>query len=262
MPTVDRIRAKITRAKQHIQDFQLAARAFADSNPFEVRFKEDANRGERIFYLAKVDPVPEHLAAIAADVIQNLRSPLDHIAYQLVLAARGCAKPDWDVYYPIAPSAARYPATRKGAIKGVRQEVIDAIDATEPYEGGKGEILWQLNELNKPDKHELLIAAAAFSRGFSHHLDPAILKRIPPSERAAFSGPMCFIRHADPLPAKVGDELYVEPINVEVNKNRQFTFHISFNTPRVAEDESALTRLQEMANRVDDIITQLGSLLP
>jgi hypothetical protein len=35
--------------------------------------------------------------------------------------------------------------------------------ATEPYRGGKGHGLWQLNELNNIDKHQLLIPAAAFN---------------------------------------------------------------------------------------------------
>ena len=134
---VDRIRAKVTRAKQHIRDFQLGLSAFKATDPYQFAMKEDAQRGKRIFYVSKADPVPDSLTAIAADVIQNLRSPLDHIAYQLVLSARGGRKPDWKVYYPIAGSAAYYASTRKGTIKGVRQEVIDAIDSTSRTRAGK-----------------------------------------------------------------------------------------------------------------------------
>jgi hypothetical protein len=155
---IDRIRAKITRANQHILDFQLALAAFYKTNPYSIGVKIDPQSGNRIYFVAKVDPVPDTLETIAADIIQNLRSPLDHIAHQLVVDARNGAEPDWTVYYPISGSAAYYPSTRGGKIKGVRQEVVDAIDASEPYKGGRGHALWQLNELNKPDKHELLIA--------------------------------------------------------------------------------------------------------
>src|SRR6267143_4934659 len=177
---VDRIRAKITRAKQHIQDFQLGLKAFADTKPYAVAHKENVETAKRIYYVAKADPIPDQLTAIAADVIQYLRSPLDHIAYQLVLDARSGAEPDWLVYYPISGSAADYPATRKSKIKGVRQEVIDAIDATAPYKGGKGHALWQLNALNKPDKHELLIGAGGFSAGIDISVDfKAMLRKTP-----------------------------------------------------------------------------------
>jgi hypothetical protein len=124
--TLRLIQAKVTRAKQHIQDFQRALSAFNDTKPYVVAIKEDPQAGKRIYYIAKVDPVPDDVATIAADVIQNLRSPLDQIAYQLVLDARGGTEPDWRVYYPICGSAADYPSLRKRFIKGVRQEVIDS----------------------------------------------------------------------------------------------------------------------------------------
>src|SRR2546422_11334479 len=80
---VERIRAEVARAKQHIVDFQLGWSAFKDTNPYTVAIKEDAQRRQRIYYIAKADPLPHTLATIAADVVQNLRSPLDQIAYQL-----------------------------------------------------------------------------------------------------------------------------------------------------------------------------------
>src|SRR4051812_36366157 len=106
MPTViDSIKAKVTRAKQHIQDFQLGMIAFAKSNPYKIGFKEDANSRKRIYYVAEINDVPFELTAIAADVFQNLRSSLDHIAKQLVLDSRRGTPPDWRVYYPISSSA-------------------------------------------------------------------------------------------------------------------------------------------------------------
>jgi len=259
---VERIRAKVIRAKQHIQDFQLGLMAFYDTKPYAVAIKEDAQAGKRIYYVTKADPVPDHVAAIAADVIQNLRSPLDHIAYQLVLDARGGAEPDWLVYYPISGSAADYPATRKGLVKGVRQAVVDAIDATEPYKGGKGHALWQLNGLNKLDKHKLLVGAGAFSSGVE--ITPtitAMFKKIPGFQNISF--PPVFLNPADKLLAlKAGDELYIEPIDHEVAKDRRFTFDVSFDQPGVIECEPALKTLQDMGSLVDAIIISLGRLLP
>ncbi len=98
---LDRIRAKITRAQQHLEGFRLRLDAFYASKPYTVDIKEDPAVGKRVYYVTKADPVPLDLETIAADVIQNLRSPLDQIAYQLVLAARGGVAPDWPVYYPI-----------------------------------------------------------------------------------------------------------------------------------------------------------------
>jgi len=85
--TLDRIRAKVTRAKQHLREFEIAIKAFGDTNPPTISTKEDAQAGKRIYYISRVDCIPDDLTAIAADVIQNARGALDHIVYQLVLNA-------------------------------------------------------------------------------------------------------------------------------------------------------------------------------
>src|SRR5262245_29050494 len=98
---LDRILAKVGRAEQHLQDLQLAVSAFADSKPYGISIREDHQARQRVYYVSKVNCIPIQLTLIAADVIQNLRSPLDQIAYQLVLAARGGAEPERRVYFPI-----------------------------------------------------------------------------------------------------------------------------------------------------------------
>src|SRR5262245_45760930 len=122
--TIGRIKSSITRANQHIVDLQLGLSAFIKSNPHTIRIENDSKTERRTYYIDEIARIPDPIANIAADVIQNLRSPLDQIAHQLVINARSGTKPNWNVYYPISGSATDYPATRNGQIKGVRQEVI------------------------------------------------------------------------------------------------------------------------------------------
>ena len=250
---VSKIRAKLTRAEHHIQDFQLATQAFYDTTPYTVAVREDAQAGKRVYYIDKADILPDALAAIAADAIQNLRSSLDHLAYQLVLHGRSGTEPDWPVYYPIAKGASEYPAWRGGSIKDVRQEVIDAIDATEPYKGGKGHALWQLNELTGSDKHQILVGAGAFYSGVDIAVDIRNM-----ALKLGFGNakiPDILLRPADKLlPLKVGDELYIEPLDNEVAQDRRFTFDISFNAPGIIEGEPAIKTLKDMSNLVGSII--------
>lgn len=271
MAIIDRIQTKVTRAKQHIQDFHLGLKAFSATGPYTYARKEDTEGGKRTYYIDKALPVPDALTAIAADVVHNLRSPLDQIAYQLVLDANGPSAEDWRVYFPISGNAASYPATRKGQIKGVRQEVIDAIDATEPYPGGKGHALWQLNALNNPDKHRIPLLAGAYFRDvdmaplfqeffadIADKLDPTpMLQRLLPGLR---------LRPKDKLfPLKEGDELFVEhfdPGKPTVAKQMGFTFDVSFNAPGVIEPEPALKTLHDMANLVEGVVGALGRFLP
>jgi hypothetical protein len=45
----------------------------------------------------------------------------------------------------------------------MRQEAIDAIDATKPYAGGN-DALWRIHKLNNVDKHRLLITVGSMVR--------------------------------------------------------------------------------------------------
>ena len=251
-----RLRAKIDRAKQHLQDFNLGLQAFYKTNPYEVSSKEDANTGQRIYYLVKADPVPDPLTAIAADILFNLRTPLDHIAYQAVLESRSGTKPDWLVYYPICATAKDYPSVRT-KVKGIRKELLDAIDATEPYEGGKGHALWQLNALHKPDKHELLVGASTLADvDISSHFKDAFksmgvdLPEIP----------SVFIKSADKTGLRVGDTVFTEPIDPKPQHERKFACYVAFDDARVVNGEPALKTLQDIANLVDDIVARIGKL--
>jgi hypothetical protein len=257
---LDRIRAVVTRAKQNLRDFELGLKAFYDSTPYEVRHKIDPQAPKRIYYLAKLTPVPFELTAIARDVIHNLRSPLDHIADALVSDARAGAPPNWVVYYPISGSASNYPATRRGKIKGVRQEIIDAIDATEPYKGGKGHALWQLNELDKLGKHRDLLSAAVVEDGVDLK---SMFKEISTVMPDWFldTGPGIFLRGATPRPLNVGDTIRIESLDMKVDNNRRFSFAVTLHHPGIIEREPALVALQNFTNLVDNIITTLGPFL-
>src|SRR5579863_169632 len=99
MERADLIRLKIKRADKHIAELQAAILAFKATNPHEVTAKRDPNTRKLIYYVHKADPVPDDIALIAGDVLQNLRSAVDHLAYQLVLVAGGT--PDIQTSFPI-----------------------------------------------------------------------------------------------------------------------------------------------------------------
>jgi hypothetical protein len=262
-PIANKIRAKVTRAEQHIQDFQLGLSAFLKTSPYGIAIKENPNGGYPIYYVSKVNPTPDTLAATAADVVQNLRSALDTLAYQLVLGANGGTKPKGKVYFPISKTPTDYKGTRRGNVKGVRQEVVDAIDATEPYKGGKGHALWQLQQLSNADKHELLIeAGVAVSMGVDIGIDfEHMIRKTPGFENIAI--PPIFIREVGDLrPMKVGDELYIGPAEPEVAQKRRFAFNVSIYAPGIVDNEPAVKTLKRMSDVVGSIVTDVGRFLP
>jgi len=258
---IERIRAKVTWAKQHVEDFQLRIREFHETKPYGVGIREDAQSGKRAYYVARLHDVPMRLENIAADALGNLREAVDHIAYQLELVACG-ATPKHLVYFPIADSAAEYPFVRARCIKCSGQAVVEAIDATEPYKGGKGHGLWQLNALKKTDKHHLLLATRVISMGVD--IAPTLAqqwRRSAPDWAQGIPIPPLFIREKGPT-LEQGYVLYIESLDEEVDENRQFAFDVAFDKPGIIESEPALKTLQDLTNVVDRLVTAFEPLLP
>lgn len=246
-------------------------RAFLDSKPYAVAIKENPNGGHPIWYLSELKSPPDTLAAIGADVVQNLRSALDTMAYQIVLSERDGAKPDWKVYFPFSKSASDYKGTRGGCIKGVRQEIVDAFDATEPYKGGKGHALWQLQQISNPDKHELPLSVGSYAAGvdvsaeLEHGMREA-LSALPnlaaKFEKFPFPFPQIFLQEVGELsPLQVGYELYIGPAEPEMIEKRQFAFDITIDAPEIIDAEPALKTLKDMTDLVSDIVGELSGFL-
>lgn len=80
---------KVERAKQHVGDLEAELRAFHGTNPYVVAAKRNPETHQLVYYVASVQEVPRSISAIAGDVLQNLRSALDHLAYQLVCSGLG-----------------------------------------------------------------------------------------------------------------------------------------------------------------------------
>lgn len=81
------VQRKIDRANHHIVDLYSAIRAFFESKPYEIGAKRNPETRQLIYYLERIEPIPENLALITGDVLFNLRSALDHLAQQVYLVA-------------------------------------------------------------------------------------------------------------------------------------------------------------------------------
>jgi hypothetical protein len=267
------VRLKLERANQHIIDLERATRIFLDTSPYKIGTKHDPQTRKLIYYITSAEDIPTNIPIITGDVIQTLRSALDHLAYQLFLAGMagtgGSAK---HIHFPIFGDAAKYEAGKTGKVKGMRPDAIKAIDEIEPYKGGKGERIWMLNQLSIADKHRLVITVGAALQGtdlgahVSRHLQQMIrqTQRTVPDYPVPVPPTMHVLFKTDPMmccPLKVGDTLFTDAPDAEVNEEMQFQFDIALNEPGIIEGKPLLETLHQLANLIDDIITNLGGLI-
>jgi len=146
-------RLKLERAKHHINDLKDRGERFARDNPHEITIKNDMETGDDFIYITPAQPLPTELLLILGDAIHNMRSALDH-AWNATLFDR-----EKFTRFPIRETEEALKNATNGAKQNAPKEVIDFIENTvQPYDGGKGDAIWQLDCLDVVDKHKLLIA--------------------------------------------------------------------------------------------------------
>jgi hypothetical protein len=270
-PTADErlvgVRAKIERAKQHVRDLEIAIQAFLDTGAYEVGSEKHPYRGNPIYKVIRADDPPASLSLIAGDAIHNLRSALDHLAWQLVLA-NGRA-PTRRTAFPIYESAERYMTKDQRVIEGISAEAVEFINATKPYQGGN-DPLWMLHELNNIDKHRLLLMVAATTRGarvlhgtgeqvcdFMGVTDPGARQYLSKYDHVEL-----FVGDREPsCPLKPGDILCDRQLSRDPNEQLEFTLLVAFGEPEIAKGEPLLETLHQLSHLIDSIVGQFAPFL-
>lgn len=254
-------RLKIERAKEHIEQFKSMLKAWNNSRPYVIGTKIDTQAGQHVYYIEKAESLSPGFSAVAGDVIHNLRSALDHIAYEMCTGSGQTPPKPWEIEFPIADDAAKFPSLRDRKVKGARPDAIKVLDAVKPYKGGN-DALWRLHKLDNIDKHRALLTAGSAYRSF----DIAALAR----DSMLTFGPLpkdfqpvqLFIRPADRMcPLKAGDELLRHSVDTNVSKDLQFRFDVAFNEPQIIESESIIEALHQWFGLVSAVVADFRRVL-
>lgn len=115
------------------------------------------------------------LSLLAGDCVHNMRSALDHVAYQLATSYSGSLLDSQlkSIEFPIIGDADDFSRTTKrgepapgsglARIKYIDPKAQVLIKAMQPYEGGDWELLASLHDLDRIDKHRELTLSVAMS---------------------------------------------------------------------------------------------------
>jgi hypothetical protein len=127
-----------------------------------IRCADRSSRLEcRVRTVPTVDPM---VAAIVGDIVHNLRSALDHLAWQLVRLDGG--QPDETTAFPIHLSSLNGRGNPRNLTiaPGIRRsDIMEAVESMQPYDAlryghpPETDALGILQRLNNIDKHRLLL---------------------------------------------------------------------------------------------------------
>jgi hypothetical protein len=158
---LDGARAKIERAGDHLETLDSVLTRFAKEGGFVIAGEPDGDSGEYVMriYSNRQPPVPPsaRTSAIVGDVLNNLRSALNYVIWQLARS------PSTKNQFPIFDTPELFEAKRKRYLATVPKEHWAKIESYQPYHGGGRVAFAVLAKLNDADKHRLLLPGAVTS---------------------------------------------------------------------------------------------------
>lgn len=164
-PGYEGVEEKLRRAKEHLRALHREQVTYMKGEPYTSSYADEGDW--KLWFFKESEKPPLRLGVILGDVIHNLRSALDHVVWQLVIAndkrpGRHNAFPiyvlekDWD-----RQVEDRHSKKGRGPLWGVSDTTFTRIKEMQPFVGrdentAKRQPLALLNHLSVRDKHQTI----------------------------------------------------------------------------------------------------------
>jgi len=132
MPSLESVRQKILWVKRHHETLIAEANRYFETKPCIVVPEEETETGRISFRVKITAPVPAAIPLIIGDLLQNLRSTLDYLVWELVLAANNV--PSEKNMFPICSTADAFnDQLRRHRLDGIAPDAVTEIERLQPY---------------------------------------------------------------------------------------------------------------------------------
>src|ERR1700691_5308724 len=133
MASLDSVRQKIYRAKEHWNELREEIIRYYESDPGDLFPADESTPENPLFVFKEKKPVPAKIALVLGDALQCLRSSLDYLVWELVEAAGN--KPHRQLMFPLALTEKQYKddLEKRHRLDGVPAKAIAVIDRFQPY---------------------------------------------------------------------------------------------------------------------------------
>jgi hypothetical protein len=155
----DSVHWKLLRAQEHINELGAEVQRYFQKDPAKVVRDENASPDEYIAEITARIGVPGKVPMIVGDFLTNVRSSLDYLVWELVLAAKN--HPTEKNMFPICTTQEAFDQQlARHRLDGVPVDAIAEIRALQPYHDGQdagGHVLAMLDSLCNVNKHRRVL---------------------------------------------------------------------------------------------------------
>jgi len=160
MASLDSVLQKIFRAAQHIKSLEAELEWYFKSNPGKMVREPNTPDDQAVFKFHTKGPIPARFGLITGDALQNIRSALDYLVWELVIAAKN--QPSPKNMFPICSTldAFEEQVSKRKRLDGVHPDAIAEIRALQPCHLGKDapmSTLLVLDDLTNINKHRRVL---------------------------------------------------------------------------------------------------------
>lgn len=250
-------RLKVKRAEHHILDLKEGIEAFLQSDPYEIVIKDNPEADRREHRVIRADSPAVDLSLFVGDAVHSLRSALDHLVWQLVIA-NGGEPNDLKTEFPVWRSESHFKSGRPGNAKGISKDALDVLYALKPYKGGN-DALWRLHRLDIIDKHRLLLTVAAAAMTVVFDMGP----RMRQAHIEAFGNqgdgwppesiPVEIVA-AEPEIMVPDALVFGAPLGDKESDNTKIGVAVTLHEPEIVGTESVLVTLGQLVSFVNEVI--------
>jgi len=243
---------KIERANYHIADLERQFAIFVSEKPNRFSIKTDPTSGALSLAIRFTKELPRSFAPIISDAIHNLRTALDHAAWEVVGLDHGTQ--DRHLQFPTGDNRINFEATCNG-IKTPSQWVKDAFKATEAFIGGKGMDLYQLSQLDNSDKHVEITPVLRTTGHPAFHV-------VAPDGRVVRTMESNALTPAATGTTVVTLATFQPGFSVELDDDAKCPPSIFFSHPGGFISSPAIVTLRRYSAKVDETIATIESAVP
>lgn len=251
MTTVSTFTMKLVRADEHLKALNEDVANFLAIRPYEVVTKKDIPAGNLCAQVVYRHAPPARLLMLIGDVLYNLRSALDHLAWSLA-GAKADRRTEFPIFYE-----------ERGFVDQGREKMHDMptpaqniIESLQPYKGVHGlpesEPLWLLQQLGIEDKHHTLNLVAA---GVDVH----------PYVRTGSHPAYGLTGRTGYLPLEDGAEIYRIPLPANPSQVQDYshsTFDVALDPKGPGRGISLREGLRDIREAVAEAINLLEPFVP